>query len=76
MHGETRRGMREFLGARIRRFREARGLSVRQFTDLWDIPEIMLSTIERGRMRITFENLLCLARALDVPLVEFFGDDE
>ena len=74
MHGETRRGTREFIGARIRRFREARGLSVLELSNLSDIPELMLATIERGRMRITFENMICIARSLDTPLVEFFDD--
>ena len=74
MYGETRRDTREFIGARIRRFREAQGLSIRELSNLSDIPELMLATIERGRMRITFENMICIARSLDVPLAEFFGD--
>ena len=76
MHGETRRGVREFVGARIRTIRERRGMSVRKLSELSDIPEFMISTIEGGRMRITFENLLCLARALGVSVVELFGDGD
>jgi transcriptional regulator with XRE-family HTH domain len=57
-------------------FREAGGLSLRGLCDLADIPEVMLGQMERGRMLITFENLLCIARALGVPVVSFFGDDE
>ncbi len=76
MHGETRRGTREFVGARIREIREARGLSLRGLCDLADIPELMIGQMERGRMLIRFENMLCLARALDVPVIEFFADDE
>ncbi len=76
MHGETRRGTREFVGARIRRFREERGLSLSELYCLSDIPEMMIGQMEIGRRQITFEDLLCLARALDKPLVEFFGDDD
>jgi transcriptional regulator with XRE-family HTH domain len=76
MHGETRRDVREVVGARIMWFRVARCLSVRQLSDLSDIPELMLATIERGRTRITFENLLCLARALGVRVTAFFDDDD
>ncbi len=76
MHGETRREAREFVGARIRTIREVRGLSLRGLSDLADIPELMLGMIERGRKRITFENILCLARALGVPVTDFFSDDE
>ncbi len=76
MHGVTRRGTREFVGARIRAAREARGLSLRGLSDLADIPEMMIGQMEIGRVRITFENLLCLARALGVSVVEFFGDED
>ncbi len=76
MHGETRRGTREFVGARIRAIREARGLSLRGLCDLSDVPELMIAQMERGRMMIRFENLLCIARALEVPVTEFFSDDE
>jgi len=76
MHGETRRGTREFVGARMRRFREERGLSISELHHLSDIPEMMIGQMEIGRRQITLENLLCLARALDVPLVDFFGDDD
>ncbi|MHC5053339.1 MAG: helix-turn-helix domain-containing protein [Planctomycetota bacterium] len=72
MDGMTRRGTRELVGARIRAVREARGLSVRELGGLSDVPELMLAAIERGRMRITFENLLCLARALGVPAIDLF----
>jgi transcriptional regulator with XRE-family HTH domain len=76
MHGETRRGVREFVGGRIRKFREAGGLSLAGLSDRSDIPEVMIAQMERGKMLIKFENLLCIARALEVPVVEFFGDDE
>jgi transcriptional regulator with XRE-family HTH domain len=76
MHGETRRGVREFVGARIRKFREARGLSLRGLCDRCDIPELMIGQMERGSIMIKFENLLCLARALEVSVVDFFSDDE
>ena len=51
-------------------------MSVGELSELSDIPEFMIGTIEGGRMRITFENLLCLARGLGVSVVEFFADDE
>ena len=76
MHGETRRDVRAFVGARIRELRERQGMSVRTLSELSDIPEFMVRSLERGGMQMRFENLLCLARALGVPVVEFFGDDE
>ncbi len=76
MHGETRRETREFVGGRIRAIREARGLSVSDLQDLSDVPELTIVTIERGRMVMRFENLLCLARALGVPVTELFTDPD
>ncbi len=76
MHGETRRGTREFVGARIRAIRERRGMGVGKLSELSDIPEFMINTMEHGRMQMRFENLLCLARGLGVSVVEFFSDDE
>ncbi len=75
MHGETRREVRAFVGARIRQLREERGLSLRGLCDLSDIPELMIGQMERGAMLMRFENLLCLARALGVPVTELFGEN-
>ena len=72
MHGETRRETRRWLGARIRDVREAKGLSRRALSELADLPEAMIASMEDGHARVTFENLLCLARALDVPLGNLF----
>jgi transcriptional regulator with XRE-family HTH domain len=74
MHGETRRDVRAFVGARIRGVRERRGMDVRTLSELSDIPEFMIGALEGGGMQMRFENLLCLARALGVSVEEFFGD--
>ena len=76
MHGETRREVRALVGARIRAIRERMGMGVRTLSALSDIPELMIGQMERGRMLIRFENLLCLARALGVSAVDFFGEAE
>ena len=76
MHGETRRGTREYIGARIRRFRTEQGLSLRDLSDLSDVPEFTIGAIEGGHKMARLEHILHLARALGVPVVEFFSDDE
>ena len=76
MHGETRRDVRALVGARIRAIRQRTGMGVRTLSALSDIPELMIGQMERGAMLIRFENLLCLARALGVSAVEFFGEAE
>ena len=76
MHGMTRREVRERVGARIMWFRAARCFSRRRLSDLSDIPEILLGRIENGRMRVTFENTLCIARALGVRVHDLLADPE
>ena len=76
MHGETRRDVRAFVGARIRAIRERSGMGLRTLSELSDIPELMIGQMEIGRTRITFENMLCIARALGVSVMEFFEDDD
>ena len=76
MHGETRRDVRAYVGARIRSLRRRRGMEIETLSERSDIPEFMIRAMEGGRTRMRFENLLCLARALGVPVIEFFGDDE
>ncbi len=76
MYGMTRRETRAFVGARIRAIREARGLSVSDLQDLSDVPELMIGMMEGGRTLMRFENLLCIARALGVPVTELFTDPD
>ena len=76
MHGKTRREVRALVGARIRAIRERMGMGVRTRSALSDIPEMMIGQMECGAMLMRFENLLCVARALGVPVTELFGDDE
>jgi transcriptional regulator with XRE-family HTH domain len=60
----------------MRTVREGRGLSLRALSDLADIPELLIGQMERGAMLVRFENLLCLARALGVPVTKFFEEAE
>ncbi|MHC5053930.1 MAG: helix-turn-helix domain-containing protein [Planctomycetota bacterium] len=76
MDGMTRRDVRAFVGARIREFRKRSGMGIRTPSELSDIPEFMIRTLEGGGMQMRFENLLCLARALGVRVVELFGDKD
>ena len=76
MHGMTRREVRTQLGARIRSLREGRGMGLRTLSALSDIPEFMIGAIERGGMHFTIEHLLCLARALAVPVTTFLAPDD
>ncbi len=61
---------REAMGARIRRLREARGMTQEKLSDSADIGRVTLVRIEKGEQSPRLETLMALARALDVPLEE------
>ena len=76
MHGEARHETRAFVGARIREIRKRHGMGVRTLSELSDVPELTIGMMEGGRMLVRFENLLCIARGLGVPVTELFTDPD
>ncbi len=76
MNGLTRREVRKLLGAKIRVLREARGLTRDALSGFSDIPPMMIGQMENGFMRISFENVLCFARALRVSVMELFEEGD
>ena len=76
MYGMTRREARQSVGARVKALREARGLSVERLEELSDIPEFMIRALEAGNMRVTFENIVCLARGMRVRVEEIVDPEE
>ncbi len=61
------------LGARIRKLRKSRGLSLARLSEQTPISEATLSRIENGLTEITATNLYALAAALDVKIEHFFA---
>jgi transcriptional regulator with XRE-family HTH domain len=64
------------LGFVIRRHRERLKLTQEAFADEHDINRTYYSAIERGTQNLSILNLARLARALDVPLSQFFREAE
>lgn len=63
---------RVVFGRRVRELREARGLSQEQFADVAGLHRTYVSGIERGLRNVGLDNILAIARALDVaPAVLF-----
>lgn len=63
----------EALGARLRRLREARGLTLREVAGRLGISASAISQIERGVLRPSVNRLLALVTVLDATLLDVFG---
>lgn len=62
------RNLSEKLGASIRRYRIAGGLTQHELARLAGLTSGYLSDVERGKVNISIANLNSLADALNVPL--------
>lgn len=66
----------QLTGMRIREVRERKGLSLREVARRMDISASALSQIERGLLRPSVNRLFAIAGALDVTVLEVFGDGD
>jgi len=62
----------EAFGRRIRKLRENKGITMRQFAVEADIEYSQLSKIERGVINTTISTVLALANALQIDVRELF----
>jgi len=60
------------FGKQLRKLREGKGISMRQFAIEADIEYSQLSKIERGVINTTISTVLVLAKALDIEVSELF----
>jgi len=63
------------VGPQIRKLRNERGLSLRALAELCGISANAISLIERGKNSPTVSSLHQLARALNVPITDFFENE-
>lgn len=66
----------QLAGMRIREVRERKGLSLREVARRMGISASALSQIERGLLRPSVNRLFAIAGALDVTVLELFGETE
>jgi len=65
-------GMNKKLGKRIQELRKYKGLTQSQLAEQINVETVTISRIENGSRFPKKENLIKLAEALDVEIVEFF----
>lgn len=62
------------LGRRVRRLREGLRLTQEEFARRCDISVSFASLLERGERSPSYETLLTISRALEVPMAELFRE--
>jgi transcriptional regulator with XRE-family HTH domain len=65
------RQLRRTIGQNISRYRHQQHLPLSKLAEMTGIREIMLDRFELGKYQIRLDDMLKIACALDVPVVEF-----
>lgn len=64
------------FGKRIRLLRKERGLSQERFALLINMDRTYYSSVESGKRNISLQNIVKIARGLNVPIADLFKDIE
>jgi len=64
------------LGRRIRSFRQSKGWSQEKLAEKAGLHRTYIGSIERGEVNVSLNNIVLVASALEVKIVELFIDDE
>jgi transcriptional regulator with XRE-family HTH domain len=72
---EGERG-RQMVGNRIREFRTSKGLTLARLAEVSGLSTCLISQVERNITDPSLETLRLIARALDVPLINLFREEE
>lgn len=68
--------LRLLVGKKLKQARLDKGLSQKELAELMGITRIVVSSYERGRLRITVQFLLKVCKILDKPIYYFVEEDE
>ena len=61
------------FGARVRKLRQAKGLSQEAFADICGLHRTYIGAIERGERNVSLENIERIAKALGVKIAALFA---
>ncbi len=64
------------IGSKILQYRRQKGYTIKELAKKTKLTSSMLSQIERGNANPSINSLRIIAKALDVPLVNFFEDED
>lgn len=63
---------RELLGARIRKLRQAQGISLRKFALMIGMSYPYLSNVENAKQAVTIDGIERIAKGLDIDIRDLF----
>jgi transcriptional regulator with XRE-family HTH domain len=66
--------VKQQFGRRVRQLREIKGRSQERLAAEAQLHATYLSGVERGKRKISIENIAKLAKALEVPIAALFND--
>lgn len=72
----SRSGRAGFVGTRIRRFRQDRGWSLQQLSELSGVPLSTLGKVETNELSLPVDRLFRIADAFAVPVTDFFDTEK
>ena len=75
MVNEEKKKYLNLLGERLVNYRNQKGISQAQLSDIVELDVMTISRIERGLINISIFNLYNISKALDIPLREFMDFD-
>lgn len=61
------------FGAKVRKLRQAKGLSQEAFADICGLHRTYVGAIERGERNVSLENIEKIAKALGISIASLFG---
>ena len=63
---------RSIFGKNVQLIRKARGFSQEELAERAGLHRTYIGSVERGERNISLDNIIAIAKALNVPLVDLF----
>jgi transcriptional regulator with XRE-family HTH domain len=61
---------RKVFASRLRKIRQVKGLSQEELADRAGLHRTYVGSVERGERNISIDNIECLAKALEIDIIE------
>jgi transcriptional regulator with XRE-family HTH domain len=66
---------RKVFAVRLRQIRQLKGLSQEELADRAGLHRTYVGSVERGERNISIDNIECLAKALEIDIIELLKEE-